>query len=270
MWYQRMPYYLDLKNPRTFNEKLQWLKLYDRKPIYTTMVDKYSAKEYVSKIIGQQFIIPTLGVWDSFEQIDFDSLPNQFVLKCTHDCGGIIICKDKHKLDLIKTKIIIENCLKNNFFNFGREWPYKNVKKRIIAEKYLEDRLHHDLFDYKFFCFNGIVKYFKIDFNRFSDHRANYYSRQCELQPFGEAYCPPDFEKKLVIPKTINKMITLAEQLVTGIPFVRVDFYSIEDNIYFGELTFYPNSGTCRFIPNKWDEVLGDFIELPSKSEIII
>ena len=147
---------LNLNNPKTFNEKLQWLKLYDRKDIYTTMVDKYEAKKYVAGIIGEEYIIPTIGIYNSFDEIDFDKLPKRFVMKCTHDSGGIIICKDKSNFNKVLAKKKIEKSLKKNYYYGGREWPYKNVKPRIIIEEYMEDKKHHELRDYKIFCFNKI------------------------------------------------------------------------------------------------------------------
>ena len=153
MYKLKMKRKLNLSDPQTFNEKLQWLKIYDRKPEYTTMVDKYEAKKYVADIIGEEYIIPTLGVWDRFEDIDFDELPDQFVLKCTHDSGGLVICRDKSKLDLKAAKKKINKSLKRNYYWIGREWPYKNVRPRIIAEKFMTDPTSDDLQDYKFFFF---------------------------------------------------------------------------------------------------------------------
>ncbi len=253
---------LNLNNPQTFNEKLQWLKLNDRKDIYTTMVDKYEVKKYVSDVIGEKYIIPTLGIYNSFDEIDFEKLPNKFVVKCTHDSGSTIICKDKKKFDIKKAKKKINKALKYNYYYAGREWPYKNVKPRIIIEEYIEDEELKDLRDYKFFCFNGKVNLFKVDFNRFLEHRANYYDKNLKLLEFGEEVCPPDFEKKIEIPKDIMKMILLAEKLANGTKFVRIDFYYTNKKIYFGEMTFYPASGFGKFIPDSWDERLGEMINL--------
>lgn len=256
---------LNLDNPETFNEKLQWLKLNNRKKIYTTMVDKYEAKEYVSKIIGKEYIIPTLGIYNKFNEINFDNLPNEFVIKCTHDSGGLVICKNKQKLDLQKVKSKINICLKKNYYYEGREWPYKNVKPRIIIEKYMEDRKTQEIRDYKFFCFNGKTKIFKIDFDRTKKHRANYYDIDGNLLKFGEEVCPPDFGKKIDMPINLKTMIEFAQKLSKNVPFLRVDFYEINGKIYFGELTFYPASGFGRFIPEEWDKKLGDMIKLPKK-----
>ena len=186
MFKAKLGYELNLENPKTFNEKLQWLKINDRNDMYTTLVDKYAVKKYVSDILGEEYIIPTLGVWDRFEDIEFDNLPEQFVLKCTHDSGGLVICKNKKELNHAKAKKIIDSSLKTNFYWHGREWPYRDVKPRLIAESYMEDEKTSELRDYKFFCFSGTVKCFKIDFDRFINHRANYYGRDMQLLDFGE------------------------------------------------------------------------------------
>lgn len=253
---------LDLRNPKTFNEKLQWLKLYDRKPEYTMMVDKCEVKKYVAEKIGQEYIIPTLGVWDNFDEIDFSELPDQFVLKCTHDSGSVVICHDKEHFDETKAKAYLREKMQCNLYWHGREWPYKDVKPRIIAEKYMEDAATGELRDYKFFCFNGKVKCFKIDFDRFTKHRANYYTSEEELLPFGEVVCPPDFSRELAMPHSLKKMIELAEKLSADIPFLRVDFYEVNKQIYFGELTFFPASGFGKFEPEEWDYTFGNWISL--------
>ncbi len=257
---------LNLKNPVTFNEKLQWLKLYDREPRYTQMVDKYAVKEYIAQTIGQAYVIPTLGVWDSFDEIDFDALPDQFVLKTTHDSGGVIICTQKDRLDRQKAKEKLEKALKRNFFYFGREWPYKAVKPRILAEKYLIDPSFGELRDYKFFCFNGVCKCMKVDFDRFIQHRANYYDPQGNLMDLGEAVCPPQMDRGILLPQTKDQMLRLAQQLSKDIPFLRVDFYDVGGKIYFGELTFFPASGFGAFTEEKWDTILGQWIQLPERN----
>lgn len=251
----------NLKNPQTFNEKLQWLKLYDRRPEYSTMVDKYRAKEYVARIIGDEYIIPTIGVWNSVDEIDWDSLPNQFVLKWNHDSGSIVICKDKTKLDRNKAILRLRKNEHSSGYWYGREWPYKNVNPCIIAEKYMEDE-SGELRDYKFFCFNGKAKFFKVDFGRYVEHHANYYDTKCNLLPFGEESFPSIFEKKLKMPENIDRMIELAEKLAENIPFIRVDFYDVRSRIYFGELTLFPASGFGRFTSNEWDYKIGDMIDL--------
>ncbi len=253
---------LDFKYPKTFTEKLQWMKVYDRKPIYSVMVDKYNVKEYVSKKIEKKHVIPTLGIWDSFEDINFDLLPNQFVLKCTHDSASTVICKDKSDFSYDEARKIINKCLNRNYYWVGREWPYKNVKPRVLAEQLLQSSDNQDIKDYKFFCFNGKVKCFKIDFDRFSNHRANYYSKNLKLMNFGEKAFPPDFDRIVNIPDNIDKMIEIAEKLSYSFHFVRIDLYSVNNEIYFGEFTFYPTSGFGSFIPNDADEMLGGWMEL--------
>ena len=253
---------LNLDNPQTFNEKLQWLKLYDRKPGYTTMVDKYAVKKYVADIIGEEYIIPTLGVWNHFDEIDFDKLPNHFVLKCTHDSGGIVICKDKNKLDLKSAKKKIEKCLKRNYYWSSREWPYKDVKPRIIAEPYMEDSNAHELIDYKFMCFNGKVKCSFTCSERFSKDglKVTFFDKDWNVMPFERHY--PVSKNSPKKPINYDKMIQFSEQLSKGIPFVRVDFYEINGQLYFGELTFYPGGGFEEFTPEEWDYKLGDFLKL--------
>lgn len=254
---------IDWKNPQTFNEKLQWLKLYDRKPVYTTMVDKYEAKKYVAGLIGEDYIIPTLGVWERFEDIDFDSLPNQFVLKCTHDSGSVLICKNKSELNIAAARARFNAALKRNIYYVGREWPYKDVKPRIIAEKYMEDSSTSELRDYKFFCFNGVAKCYKVDFDRFVGHKANYFTADGELMKIGEEVCLPDFNKELPIPANLEKMKELAAKLSETQPFLRTDFYDVDGKIYFGELTFFPASGFGKFIYEGNDELLGSWMKLP-------
>mgnify|MGYP003571350465 CR=1 FL=1 len=256
---------INLKAPKTFNEKLQWIKLNDRKNIYTTMVDKYEAKKFISNIIGNEYIIPTIGIYDNFDEINFDYLPNKFVIKCTHYSGDVIICNDKKKFDILKAKIKINKILKKNLFYFAREWPYKNLKPRIIIEELLENPNGDDLKDYKIFCFNGKAKLFKIDFDRFTDHRANYYDLEKKILPFGEEICPPDFDKDLLIPKSVDEMMRIASILSKDTFFLRVDFYEVHGKIYFGELTFFPAAGFGKFIPEDWDKKLGDLIELPKE-----
>lgn len=258
---------LNLDNPQTFNEKLQWLKLYDRKPEYTQMVDKYAAKEYVAGIIGAEYIIPTLGVWDNVEDIDFDKLPNQFVLKCTHDSGGIVICSDKTKLNIKVAKAKLKRGLKKNFYAQSREWPYKNVKPRIIAEQYMEDESGYELKDYKWFCFNGEPKALFIAMDRGvegEETKFDFYDDNFKHLPFTNGH--PNSPNPTPKPISFEKMKELAAKLSEGIPHVRVDFYDINGKIYFGELTFYHWSGMVPFDPQEWDYTFGSWIQLPKVS----
>lgn len=218
----------------TYNEKLNWLKLHDHNPLYTTLVDKYEAKKYIARIIGNEYIIPTLGVWNSFDDIDFDRLPNQFVLKCTHDSEGLVIVKDKSKLDKKAAKEKIEAALKQNFYYIGREWPYKNVKPRIIAEQYMEDHVDGELRDYKFFCFDGEPKAMFIASDRASDCvKFDYYDLQFNHLDIKQKY--PHAQKRLRKPITFEKMIEFSKVLSKGYPHVRVDFYEVDGHLYFGE-----------------------------------
>lgn len=271
--YLQIQYYLqigkrlNLKKPRTFTEKIQWLKLYDRRPEYSDMVDKYKAKYYVENIIGKEYVIPTLGIWDRFDDIDFNTLPNQFVLKTTQAGGGmgVIVCRDKDKLDIFSAKKKLEYALGFNNYKVQREWPYKNIVPRIIAEQYMEDEdsKNNELRDYKFFCCDGSVKFFKVDFDRFIAHKANYYDRDLNLLPFWEKSFGKDFTKENLIPENVKEMISIAEKLAKGIPFVRIDLYDIAGKIYFGEITFYPSAGFGLLAPDEWNEKVGDMINLP-------
>lgn len=261
---------LHLKNPKSFNEKLQWLKIYDYKPEYTKLVDKLAVKDYVESRIGNKLIIPTFAVWDSVEEIDWDSLPNQFVLKTTHDGGGcgVIVCTDKTKFDRIKAKKKLKQSMHTNTGQMYREKPYLNVPRKILAEKYIAKHVINNseteagLQDYKFFCFNGKVKFFKIDFGRFIEHHANYYSPNGDLLPFGEAACKPDPNHVENMPNNLSEMISLAEMLSTNYKFLRVDLYNVNGKIYFGEFTFYPAAGMGAFIPEEWDWKLGNMLVL--------
>ena len=251
---------LNLDNPKTFNEKLQWLKLNNRNNMYTKLVDKYEVREYVSKVIGSNYLIPLLGVFDSYKEIDFDKLPNQFVLKLTHDSGTVIICKDKTKLNRKQTISKLKKGLKRKYFYLYREWPYKNVKPRIIAEKYMKDNNSSVLNDYKFYCFNGEPKMMFIITERGNDPKINFFDMD-----FNEINLHQGFkkgEKKLEKPKKFDEMIKLARKLSYGIPHVRVYFYIINGKVYFGELTFFDSAGLEKFEPEKYDEILGSYIDL--------
>ena len=255
---------LDLKNPQTFNEKLQWLKLYDRNPEYTKMVDKYEVKKYVANKIGEQYIIPTLGIWNKFEEIDFDTLPNQFVLKTTHDSGGVVICRNKDIFDYKAAKKKLKSSLKNNFYYLGREWPYKNVKPRIIAEKYMEDSSTKDLRDYKFFAFDGVVKALFIATDRQNQNeetKFDFYDSDFKHLDFTNGH--PNSNIEIEKPQRFEEMKKLAEKLSEKIPQIRCDFYEINGNVYFGELTFFHWSGLPPFNPEEWDKTFGDWIKLP-------
>lgn len=255
---------LNLESPKTFNEKLQWLKLYDRNPKYIKMVDKYEVKEYISKVIGKEYVIPTLGIYENFEDIDFAKLPNKFIIKGTHDSGSTVICKDKKSFDYEEAKRKINKFTKQNYFYNGREWPYKNVKPRIIIEKYMEDPKDEVLRDYKFMCFNGKVKCSFVCSDRYTDEglKVTFFDVDWNKLPFERHY--PSSNKEISRPVNYELMIELSEKLAKDIPFVRVDWYEIDGKVYFGELTFYPGNGLEEFTPEEYDEILGSWIELPS------
>ena len=257
---------LNLENPQTFCEKLQWLKLYNRKPEYTQMVDKYAVKEYVADIIGEEYIIPTLGVWDRVEDIDWDSLPNQFVLKCTHDSGGLVICKDKSTLDIKNAVRKLKKSMKRNYFYGNREWPYKNVPRRIIAEQYMEIRGQKDLPDYKFFCFDGEPKYCQVIRDRNTKETIDFYDMEWNHMPFvGLNPIATTGETPVAKPLCIENMICICKKLSKNIPFSRIDLYVIDDKEYFGEITFFPASGIGWFRPEEWNYTFGSWIKLPQK-----
>ena len=273
MYYTHIHQKLDLKIVQSFNEKLQWLKLYDHNPAYIKMVDKYAMKEHVASVVGKEHVIPTLGVWDSFDQIDFNSLPDQFVLKCTHDSGGVAICRSKSDFNMRAARRTLSRSLKLNYFWNGREWPYKHVKPRIIAEKYLaQDKLadgvtSSSLTDYKIHCFNGIPKVILVCQNRFVDFREDFYTADWgHLSVTRPRHKNAD--QPMPKPEHLDQMLTIAAKLSEGIPFLRVDLYSIGEWIYVGELTFFPNGGIEPFIPAEFDLELGSQLTLPKDNVI--
>ena len=250
-------------NPKTYNEKLQWLKVYDRKDIYTMMVDKYEAKKYVATIIGDEYIIPTLGVYENFDDIDFSKLPNKFVMKCTHDSGGLVICTNKKNFDYRKARKKIENSLKVNYYNCWREWPYKNVKPRIIIEKYLKSDNSTGLDDYKFFCFNGEVKLLFVATDRMNtkeETKFDFFDANYNHLPIRNGH--PNSKSIPPKPKKFEEMKRIASLLSQGIPHLRVDLYESNGKIYFGELTFSHWAGMVPFDPKTYDELLGSWIDI--------
>ncbi len=252
----------NLNNPQTFNEKLNWLKLNDRDPLYTRIVDKYEAKNYISEIIGEEYIIPTLGVWDNFDDIDFSQLPTQFVLKCTHDSEGIVIVTDKSSLDIDMARKKITAALRQNFYYIAREWPYKNVKPKIIAEQYMEDYVDGELRDYKFFCFDGVPKAMYIASGRNKGNtKFDFFDLDFKHLDITQKY--PNSLSQLRKPDTFDQMIKLSRKLSEGFSHVRVDFYEVNGNLYVGELTFYHLSGMVPFKPAKWDKIFGDWLKIP-------
>ena len=251
---------LNLKNPQTFNEKLQWLKLYNRKDIYTAMVDKYQVKKLITDKIGADYIIPTINVYDKFEDINLDELPNQFVLKCTHDSGGLVICKDKSCLDLEKAKKKIKKSLKVNYFWLSREWPYKNVKPRIIAEEFVGE-ISNSLVVYKVFCFNGTAKIIQvIQGDKTKQESIDYFDDNWNLLDLRQNY--PNSLEHLPKPQLLDEMLKLSGELSKGYPFLRVDWYIVNNKLKFSEFTFYSDSGLSKFYPDEWDLKLGEMIKL--------
>lgn len=268
-WYLHFGTRLELDNPQGFNEKLNWLKLHDRKPLYTTMVDKYGAKKYVAERIGEEYIIPTYGVWERFDDIDFDSLPEQFVLKCTHDSGGLVICRDKSTFDMDKARRKINASLKRDFYATVREWPYKDVPRRIIAEKYMEDeRNGRSLVDYKFYCFGGEPQFLYIS-QGLEDHktaRISFVTLDWAFAPYQRSDYAP-FTELPEKPEHFEEMVSLCRKLAAGHSFLRVDLYQINGRVYFSELTFYPCGGLMPFGTPEQNLQMGSLLHLPEPTE---
>ena len=263
-YYAHFHRFPNLNNPKTFNEKIQWLKLNDRRSVYTTMVDKFQAKEYISKIVGAEYTIPTIGVWNSFDEIDFSSMPNQFVLKTTHDCGGIVICKNKDMFDKSVARSLLEKHLREDYFYEGREWPYKNVQHRIIAEPYIENTITGDLKDYKIFAFDGQPRVLFVASDRQNQQeetKFDFYDMEFRHLDIQNGH--PNSKEKINVPSRFEEMKRLAALLSKGIPNVRVDFYEANGKLYVGELTLFHYSGFVPFRPDEWDYKLGSWISLP-------
>ncbi|CAL2102936.1 Teichuronopeptide biosynthesis TupA-like protein [Tenacibaculum sp. 190130A14a] len=255
---------LDLKNPVEFNEKIQWYKLYYRPKILNQLVDKYAVRTYVSEKIGGEYLNDLYGVYDSFEDINFDELPNEFVLKAVHASSYNIICKDKSKLDLKKVKRTIKKWQSTNqYYRAGQEWAYKDVAPRLIAEKFIEDEERGSLTDYKFYCFDGKVKFMEVHFDRAELLKIANFDRDFNFLPFNKMPEINRITEEVKKPPTFEKMIELSEKLADKFPFVRVDFYSIRDKIVFGEMTFYPSDGRKEYVPDEYNKIIGDMFVLP-------
>lgn len=262
----RVGYPLNLDAPKTFNEKIQWLKLNYRKPEFIRMVDKYNAKKYVADIIGDEHIIPTIGVYNSVDEIDWNALPEQFVLKCTHDSGGVVICSDKSKLNIAAAKRKLKQGLRKGFYYQGREWPYKNVQRKIIAEKYMVDESGVELKDYKFFCFDGVPKFLFVATDRLKENeevKFDFYDLEFNHLDVKNGH--PNSSRELSKPAGFDKLVEIASALSKDFPHLRVDLYDINGQIYFGELTFYHFSGFTPFVPLEWDYKFGEMITLPER-----
>lgn len=263
----RVGYWPHLNHPRTFNEKLQWLKLNDRHAEYTQMVDKIDAKKYVASIIGDKYIIPTLGVWNSVDEIEWDKLPNQFVIKVSSDSGGIVVCKDKQTLDIEKAKEKLTNGWGKNYYVHNKEYPYRDLTPRIIAEEYKEDESGYELRDYKIFCFNGEPKILFVASDRQKageDTKFDFFDLNWNHLPFTNGH--PNSKEFIAKPKNFEEMLEIAKKLSVGIPQVRIDLYNCNGQIYFGEITFFHWSGMTAFDPIEWDFKLGKMIKLPCDS----
>ncbi len=254
-----------LDNPKTYNDKVNWLKLNFKQPEYTEWVDKYKAKILAEKIIGKDHIIPTLGVWDSFDDIDFNSLPRQFVLKTTHDSGGVVICEDKLKFNIDAARKKINSSLNRNWYYIHREYPYKTCERKIIAEQFLTDGSIHGLVDYKFFCFNGVPKMVYVGSARMGKQQLDHFDMDFNLLPFERHFKHADVTPKK--PASFESMKALAKKLSRGFLHVRVDLYDINGHLYFGELTFFPGAGIRPFNPKDWDYKVGEWLELPSSNQ---
>lgn len=258
---------LDLKHPTRYTEKLQWLKLYDRNPFYSKLVDKAEVKKYVSEIIGNEYVIPTLGVWDKIEDIDWNGLPNRFILKTTHGGGGtgVVICNDKNNLDKGKAIETLKRSMNSDIYSTLREWPYKNLPHRIIAEQLLDkDPYYDDVPDYKFYCFNGIPKVLLIATKRFTDHNFNYYDMKFEKMNI-TSKVGNNASIEFIRPTCFEEMKRIATKLSQGFPHIRVDLYYSNHRIYFGELTFFDSSGFDNLTSDSIDLEWGSWMKLPNK-----
>ncbi len=257
---------INLEPPVTFNEKMQWLKLYNKNPLHSAMADKYLVKNYVAEKIGDQYVAKLLGVWDRVDDIDFTELPDQFVLKTTHDCGGVVVCKNKAALNLKKTKRFLRRHMKREYFYHCREWPYKNIKPRIIAEEFLEDAANEVLPVYKILCFNGKPKIIQtIQNDKKPNETIDYFDTAWNVLDLRQNY--PNSKTPLDRPKKLDEILEIAEKLAEGTSFIRIDLYSVNGEIYFSEFTFFSDAGFAPFHPEKWDKTLGDWINLPEKAE---
>lgn len=269
VYYRKMNKRLDLENPKTFNEKLNWLKLYDRNPIYTTMVDKYASKKFMIEKIGKEYVVPLLGgPWYSFDEINFDALPDRFVLKTNHDSGGVLLCRNKASFDKKKARSFFKKHLSRNYYWSCREWPYKNIRPCIFAEEYLEDGSGDAIYDYKFFCFNGEPKIMYLSRDKAEDPRTDFFDM--EYQHLNLQMRDPNADVLPEKPIRFEEMKTLAKRLSQGIPHVRVDFFMVGDRLFIGETTFFHCAGFVSVKPDIWNTILGDWITLPPKEKNFI
>lgn len=266
LWWVRTGKKLNDKTPKSFNEKIQWLKIYNHDPKLNLFVDKYAVREYVKDILGESCLIPLIGVWDDPDEIDFNLLPSQFVLKCNHNAAiGLCICRNKENLDEGHVVKELKRGLRKNFYYSSREWAYKDVRRKVICEKYMEDSSGKGLRDYKFFCFNGVAKfvYLSEGLENHDTAKISFYDLDGNEMPFKRKDYAP-FSEKPSFPKNFNELIDSANKLATStkLPFVRIDLYSIDNKMYFSEITCYPNSGFIPFDPDEWDDKVGSWMDL--------
>ena len=255
---------LNLENPREFNEKIQWLKVYYKDPRLTQLVDKYSVRPYVAEKVGEKYLNRLLGVYERSEDVDFSSLPEKFVIKGVHGCNWNMIVPDKSKLVPWKARLKFRKWLRRNYYyRSGFEWAYKNIKPRLIAEEFLEEVGKKSISDYKFFCFDGIPRFIQVDLDRGQAHRRRYYDVEWNALPFGDTYRQL-YEGELDKPRNYDEMVSVATKLADDFPFVRVDLYNLDGRIIFGEMTFYPSDGRKEFLPDAYNKIIGDYMTLPN------
>ena len=264
-FYAKFGYEIDFDNPKTFSEKLQWLKLNNRQTEYTMMADKFQVREYIASLLGEKYLIPLIGVWSNPDEIPFDDLPNQFVLKCNHNSGrGMCICRDKGALDIAKVKKGLAKGLRQDYFLWGREWPYKNIERKIIAEKFISEGDGQGLKDYKFFCFDGYVDCVMVCIDRhLGDTKFYFFDKDWGLLRYNlrGINAPEGFS--LPKPKNLELMFEIAHKLSRGLPFARIDLYEVNGQVYFGEITFFPDSGFDKNLLPEVDRYFGELIALP-------
>lgn len=259
--------WINWDDPKYFTEKLHWLKLYFYGENESKLVDKVKSKEYIAKIVGEQYVLPTIGAWEDVNDIPFNELPKEYVLKCNHDCGSVFFNRSDSPIDVENVKSVIKKRLRKNYYWMARETPYKFVKPLVFAEPLMKCVSNGEIFDYKFFCFNGEPKLFKIDFDRFVGLHSNYYNLQGEILPFGVLPSIPVYSKLLPIPENLSEMTEIARKLSQGLPFARIDLYNLNGEILVGEITLFPTAGFKRFTDDEWDLRLGSWLTLPSKNK---
>ena len=260
MFLRRLGYWPNLKTPQTFNEKMNWIKLNDKNPKFIEYADKVKVRQYINDVLGEEYLIPLLGVYDRAEDIDFNTLPDRFVLKCNNGAGFNVICKDKNSLDKDEVRYKLNKWLKTDFSRGKREWYYHEMPPKILCETYMEDKHSDTLFDYKVFCVKGKVRFIQVDFDRFAEHRRNIYDTDWHLLEWGINF-PRDEKRTVERPAELEKMIEFAEKLSAEFHQVRVDFYIINEKLYFGEMTFFSGGGFTKFVPSSIDLEIGRLMD---------